>query len=363
MNANFFARFPADRNGLRRRSACGTATAAVLIGKPLTEAQAAAAATGKAPRFEFLELAQRLQGDVVSIDRWGSPWDAVARRTPLTAASLAAGLQAGRWRAIYATGEDLGLRLGTLTKLRRWQGRLVCVAHACLSERRKAYFRALGHETFHAVICVSEAQRDVLVTECGFPPEKVHAVFNWVDTEFFRPTHPHASGRASVFACGLENRDYRSLLSAAAQAPDVRFTIAASGFNGAGELPAISPSNVTILRRRIPFTELRAAYSEAQIVVVPLNAVPYAAGVTGLLEAMAMARPVVVTASPGIQEYLQAPRGAMVRPGDAGALGKAIRQLIERPDLCREIGARNRRWCEENATIEGYVDRVARLMT
>ena len=50
----------------------------------------------------------------------------------------------------------------------------------------------------------------------------------------------------------------------------------------------------------IPFTELRALYDAARLVVVPLRPVDYAAGVNGLLEAMAMAKPVILTQTSGI---------------------------------------------------------------
>jgi glycosyltransferase involved in cell wall biosynthesis len=72
---------------------------------------------------------------------------------------------------------------------------------------------------------------------------------------------------------------------------------------------------------------------------------------------------VVVTDSPGIAEYLRdADPGLVVPPGDPGAMAAAIRTLWEQPDRCREIGARNRQWCERNATLQGFVRRVSEMM-
>src|SRR5205823_537160 len=104
---------------------------------------------------------------------------------------------------IYVTGEDLGLRLAPLLRLAGWRGRLVVVVHACRSRARKALFRMLGPSAFHALICVCEAQRRILVDELGFPPEKVSVCVNWVDADFYAPLAGQASASGDyVFSCG-----------------------------------------------------------------------------------------------------------------------------------------------------------------
>jgi glycosyltransferase involved in cell wall biosynthesis len=97
--------------------------------------------------------------------------------------------------------------------------------------------------------------------------------------------------------------------------------------------------------------------------VVPLAAAPYAAGVTSIVEAMAMGKALVVSASPGVRDYVVDGTSALVVPiGDAGALRAAIERLwadgAERARMARH----NRRWVERSFDTARYVERVARLL-
>ena len=62
-----------------------------------------------------------------------------------------------------------------------------------------------------------------------------------------------------------------------------------------------------------------------------------------VLEAMAMALPVVSTDVPGCREVVQHGKtGFLIPPRDVGALVKAIQQLIENPNLRKEMGKQGR---------------------
>jgi glycosyltransferase involved in cell wall biosynthesis len=62
-----------------------------------------------------------------------------------------------------------------------------------------------------------------------------------------------------------------------------------------------------------------------------------------LLEAMALGKPIVASAIPGVREVL-APddAGLLVPPDNPHALASALRRLLVDPDLCRRLGARAR---------------------
>lgn len=360
-----FRQFGKGRFASRARSDFGQANAGlgpvsrslVLIGREPSQDLLSEIDRGLAPRPEYLELARALEAEIISADYWKPPVAGIATKTPLFASCLAAYLHSRRYDAIYTTSEDLAMRLAPLLRLSGWKGRFVPVVHACLSAQRKAYLRMLGPRVFHGVVCVSQAQRDILITDVGLPAEKVHALFNWVDTDFFRPAPEARSDGEFVFSCGLTGRDYPTLLAAAKHC-SMPFKFAASGPDGRAGLGEVPP-NVDVVRQFLPFSELRRMYAAARFAVVPLHSAPYAAGVTGLVEAMAAGLAVVTTDSPGIAEYLHsAAPGPAVPPGDPGAMAAAIRMLWEQPGRCREIGARNRQWCEQNATVQGFVRRV-----
>lgn len=61
-----------------------------------------------------------------------------------------------------------------------------------------------------------------------------------------------------------------------------------------------------------------------------------------LLEAMAVARPIVASRIPGVTEALNEECGVLVPAGDPQELARALRELIEAPERARALGARAR---------------------
>ena len=65
-------------------------------------------------------------------------------------------------------------------------------------------------------------------------------------------------------------------------------------------------------------------------------------------EAMALARPMVVSDLPALREITAPPtRGLAFDVGDARSLASAVARLLEDDDLRREIGRAGRAWVEE----------------
>src|SRR5436190_19253658 len=90
---------------------------------------------------------------------------------------------------------------------------------------------------------------------------------------------------------------------------------------------AAVPPNVEICR--LGFVELRQLYADSDVVVMPLHDVPFQAGVTTILEAMAMGKAVVCSRSRGQTDVIDdGITGVYVAPGDAAALRAAIEELL-----------------------------------
>ena len=100
----------------------------------------------------------------------------------------------------------------------------------------------------------------------------------------------------------------------------------------------------------------RPWYAAADLVVLPSRweGLPLT-----LLEALAMARPVVASAIPGIAEVL--PSGALVAPDEPGEWVGAICQRLCDPDLARAEGALGARYVALTADIQGAHDRLAAI--
>ncbi|BEU21495.1 glycosyltransferase family 4 protein [Paraburkholderia sp. 22B1P] len=76
----------------------------------------------------------------------------------------------------------------------------------------------------------------------------------------------------------------------------------------------------------------RELYDWADVVVVPLRPNTHASGITVMLEAAAVGKPMVVTNVGGLEDYFSARAAAYVPPFDADALREALLGLIASPD-------------------------------
>jgi glycosyltransferase involved in cell wall biosynthesis len=118
------------------------------------------------------------------------------------------------------------------------------------------------------------------------------------------------------------------------------------------------PANVTV--ERLGFADLRALYASAEIVVVPLVDSDFQAGITTILEAMAMGKAVICTRTRGqLDVIVDGSTGVYIAPGDAGALRSAIEQLLADDDLAARLGHAARAWAVAEADIVTYADRMS----
>ncbi len=81
-----------------------------------------------------------------------------------------------------------------------------------------------------------------------------------------------------------------------------------------------------------------------------------------LLQALAMAKPVVATQVGGIPEIiLSGQTGLLVPPKDPHCLAQAMRRLMEDPELGRRLASRGRRLVQENFSLEHMAVAVERV--
>lgn len=207
----------------------------------------------------------------------------------------------------------------------------------------------------------SYSQLDFLRHQLQIPDSRVRLVPYSIDGDFFTPgpAAPDKS-RPVLASVGLEKRDYR-LLAAATQDLDVDVKI--SGYSQyardtSSTFPEVSPANLS--RRFYEWSELVQLYRDADIVVVCLQENPYAAGVTTLLEAMACKRPVIVTRTEGLVDYLLDESVMLtVEPGDEAGLRRAIQYLLDNPEEAAEKAERGYQIFLERYRLAHYIETLA----
>jgi glycosyltransferase involved in cell wall biosynthesis len=81
-----------------------------------------------------------------------------------------------------------------------------------------------------------------------------------------------------------------------------------------------------------------------------------------VIEAMALAKPVVATSVGGLTEQISnEDNGLLVRPGSAEDLASALLRLLGDPDLARSMGNRGRRIAEERYRAETATGRIVEV--
>jgi glycosyltransferase involved in cell wall biosynthesis len=229
------------------------------------------------------------------------------------------------------------------------------------SRARRALLRA-SLRSAARVICLGESQRSELISLVGLDPERVVTMLVPVDAQFFQPRSV-ASGR-TVLSVGKDlARDYATFLEAVRQL-DVAATVVTHPRN-VEKLQL--PPNVT-LQGNVPFSELRELYAGAACVVLPQRADEYAygsegGGLTALLEAMAMGRPIVASERAILRDYVEDGVEALLVPAeDPAALREAIERVLTDPELARSLGAAARARVERSNTSSGFAAGLAPLL-
>lgn len=330
-----------------------------LILTSIVDGDTTPAASGEAPRVDYLELARALGGTVVHPRGARGPLGAVeARLRPF--GDWRQGWRAVRSdaRAFLSLSEKTALAPALLDRRRPH----VAVAHNLTTSRRRQLQERTGWlSRLDRIVVLSSTQARYLREEAGLPPERVRVVKDHVDHRFFEPgTGPT---ERFVLSVGQTRRDYGTLLKAVSTVEVPTTIVASSLWTGQATDIEDVHGRVTV-RAGISSRELWSLYDRASVVVVPLEAgLDFAAGVNAVLEAMSMARPLVVSATPGIADYVEdAVNCSVVPAGDAGALAAALERLLDDRVLAERLGAAGRAAVERERTLDAYVATLAAIL-
>jgi glycosyltransferase involved in cell wall biosynthesis len=121
------------------------------------------------------------------------------------------------------------------------------------------------------------------------------------------------------------------------------------------------PENMS--SRFYEWPDLLQLYRDADLVAVSLLDNKYCAGLTCMMEAMACQRPVIITRTEGLVEYL-APPGIVttVNPGDAAGWREAIVHLLSNPQEAESQAQRGYEMVVNQHSSERYVDVLAQKL-
>ncbi len=257
---------------------------------------------------------------------------------------------------VFATADTVGIPL-LLLKRARLLWRPLVYASIGLPERlvqlrgplaRRLFRSAI--RTANTIVTYSQAEAEWLRgwLQADSPPV-VFVPFG-VDIAAFRD-----DGRATeidVVSVGADpRRDFELLIAVAARQPELSFRIVAEGKRAR----ALSrrPENVAV-ESDLSLEQVRDRLAAARVVALPVRPNSYSGATTVLLQAMAMAKPVVVSRTVAIAVGYGLSDGTncrLVEPGDAEELERALLETLADPG---SLGERARDTVEQTLTWDCY---------
>ena len=224
-----------------------------------------------------------------------------------------------------------------------------------------------------AVVTIAETMRDEIAGR-GVPAGRVHVIPNGVDVEAFTPSPPDPELRERYhLPIGRPMIGYISTLDHPREGVEVMIG-ATAALRRRGRLVSClvvgegrrrkaleeladrqGVSDLVVFTGQVPHREIAAHYALLDVFVVPRRDDRAARFVTPLkpFEAMAMARPLIVSELPALMELIAdpiEPRGLAFPIDDPDGLATAIERLIDDPALARRLGEAGRTWVAAERT-------------
>ncbi|MBD2167199.1 glycosyltransferase [Calothrix membranacea FACHB-236] len=229
------------------------------------------------------------------------------------------------------------------------------------------------------ILCLSSKTENRLKNDFGVDKDKL-ALLDWGPDlpsydDYKFPDYDISAEKVFVSA-GNESRDYNTLAQAFNEI-DSPLKIYCSRKSA----PTINPHSPNIIIqysqretlalawKAISWQDLLSEYAKAYAITIPLYIPPHRIdttplyGVTSLLDAMAMGKPVIMTKHRQANIDVEKEKiGLWVEPGDVKGWQQAVNYLLEHPKEAQEMGKRGRILAEQKYNLEIFGSQLARAL-
>ena len=229
-----------------------------------------------------------------------------------------------------------------------------------------------------ALVCVTDALREIIVHAAEIPAEKVIVVPNGVDTQRFHPDHHIPNRLFSAFTVGFVGRLYawhaldlllESIADLRSEGVEIALTVVGDGLMRAeweAKATTLGIGEAVKFVGQIPWAEVPAYIAgfdvgytgQVQLQVGKMYHSPLK-----LYEYMAMAKPIVASAFEDAQRTIEeGETGFLFEPGNKDDLKRALRQAYSAREQLRQMGDRSRQIAiEDHSWIARMSDMTAKV--
>src|SRR3990170_2665562 len=218
-------------------------------------------------------------------------------------------------------------------------------------------------------LCLSSLQVASHSSDLKVSTNKIVSAHYGIDAEFFGPETSQNEG--FILCVGDAFRDDATLIRATEGMP-VKVVRVSDNLKAVKNfrklLDALSDSS----SRKAQFIslcgindfQLKKLYAKSALIIVCIRSkTNQPAGLTALLEGMAMGKPVIVTKSLASKDYvIDGKTGIIIEPGNSAQLQNVISKLLDDPLNCRRLGLAARKSVEENFTIENLTANLVNVL-
>lgn len=250
-------------------------------------------------------------------------------------------IQWNEYDVVVATHSGIGFALELLRLFGKRLPPVVCIQCGLLNTHCKPWVRLQQKHLLKRMqsVLFADNEREGLLAWDKDLSDRIHVCPFGVDTEFW---HPATNMREDyILSVGNDaGRDFETLCEAAHQI-DCPIRILTQK-----TLPESRPDTVSHIsgswhQGGVTDLELRELYQHAACVVVPLHEGIQPSGQSVCLQAMACARPVVMTRTSGFFDPIHLKDRVNIRlspPGRSGCLATIVNEVLQSPDEATTLG-------------------------
>lgn len=273
---------------------------------------------------------------------------------------------------LVLTSTGTGLLLGLSRFLYPWKKPYICKISWQVDYTGKyklifdKFLKTVLRTYVNSIICVASSQIKSFSRSLGISQKRIKFIPLGIDTEFFRPEEMPFSLN-SIICVGDADRDEFTLVKSVINLPvmlvrvsdEPRITEIFKRMSGEHNCL----DNVRVLKG-LSDVELKRLYSQSTLAVVSVRYDSrQPAGLTALLEAMAMGKTVIVTKGLNSEDYvINGETGIVVEPENPLEMKKAIIQVLNDDSMRNMIGKNACHFVQENCSIAGNAEKLAKCL-